>query len=306
MTYNILLNSSNVVGISKSIYTYKFKVGCFDIFKNAKICVSQIIVPYSWFNISNSIYNNANFSYIINGITYSFIFPDGFYSVFDINNYLEQIMVLNNHYCINNSTGKFVYFIYLYTNTTYYGNQFIVCPVIPSNTTGYTFPSGYINTSGSNYPSPQIIFNSTNYILGYTAGTYPSTTSTSINLNCISNITPNETSVNSVVIRCNLVKNDCTVPSDILDTMYINAKFGQNLTYQPTYEKWVDLQEGKYYSLVITFVDQNLNTIYFNDSNVTISLLIEQGIKEDLQPFSNAPKKVLDIKQLNYKDDIIE
>jgi hypothetical protein len=88
--------------------------------------------------------------------------------------------------------------------------------------------------------------------------------------------------------------------------MYLNAKFGENLSYQPSYEKWVDLFEGKYTSLVINFVDQNLNTIYFNDSNVMISLLIEQGTKEELKPYSNIPRKLLDINKLNYKDNVIE
>jgi hypothetical protein len=305
MTYNILLNSSNVIGPAKSNYVYKFIAGSFDIHKGGKICVSQIIVPYSWFNISAGNYNNANFSYIINGTTYSFVIPDGFYTVSDINNYLEQIMIQNKHYCIDNSTGNYVYFIYLYTNTTYYGSQFIVSPVIPNNTAGYTFPTGYINSSGSNYSTPQIVFSKTNNILGYTAGTYPTSTSTTTNLNCISNITPNATTVNSLVIRCNLVKNNCTSPSDILDTMYINANFGENISYQPSYEKWVDIHYGTYDRLIISFVDQNLNTIYFNDSNITVSLLIEQGIKEESQ-INNTPKKLLDIKQLNYNDDIID
>jgi hypothetical protein len=56
----------------------------------------------------------------------------------------------------------------------------------------------------------------------------------------------------------------------------MNCNFGENITYQPSYEKWVDLFQGKYSNLIISFVDQNI------------------------------PKKLLDINKLNYKDDIIE
>jgi len=304
MPYNILLNSSNVTGISKSTYIYRFIAGSFAINENSKICVSQIIIPYSWFNISSAYANNV-FAYIINGITYSVTIPDGFYSINDYNNYIQQIMIQNNHYCIDTSTGNYVYFIYLYTNTTYYSNQFIVSPIIPSNSIGYTFPSGYVNTSGSNYATPQIVFTTNNNMLGFSSGVYPSSPSTLISLNFLSNIVPVATTVNSIVVRCNLVKNDCTLPTDILDTFYINAKFGSNITYQPSYEKWVDLASGRYESLVITLVDQNLNTIYMNDSNITISLLIDQG-SENIQTVSTKPIEKT-IEKIKWKNsDVIE
>ena len=306
MTYNLLLNSSNVIGSSKSTYSYKFLSGAFDIHEGAKMCVSQIVVPYSWFNISSSVYNNSRLSYKLNNITYNIIIPDGFYIISDINNYIQQFMIQNNQYCINNATNNYVFFINLYSNPTYYANQFVLSPVIPNNTSGYTFPSGYINSSGANYGAPQIIFPSTgglNTILGFTAGTYPSSTSTSSNLNILSNTTPNATNVNSVIVRCNLVKNSCAYPSDVIDAFSINASFGSNLSYEPSYEKWIDVSPGKYDKLIVTFVDQNLNTIYFNDSNVTISLLLTQGQKP---PDIQIPRKILNIKQLQFNNDDVK
>ena len=281
MPFNLLLNSSNVSNGNNTVYSYNFINGSFTIEEGAEICVSQIVIPYSFFNLNKGLYNNTNFQFVINGQTYSLTIPNGFYSTSDINNYLEQYCITNGIYCTNNSNGNYVFFIYLYTNATYYANQFIVSPVIPNNTAGYTFPSNYINATGSPFACPQIIFPATgglNSILGFTAGTYPSITSTTNQLNFLSNTTPNATPINSIVVRTNLCNNDCASPSDILDTLSISGvSFGQNITYTPNYEKWINCSYGTFSNFFVYFQDQNLNQIQAQDNNVLISLLLRQG-----------------------------
>ena len=285
MPYNLLLNSSNVTNTDNTTYQYNFINGSFNIEEGAEICISQIVIPYSFFNLNKGLYNNTNFQFstFINGTTtnYSLIIPNGFYLTTDINNYLEQYFIANGLYCTDNSTGNLVFFIYLYTNVTYYANQFIVSPIIPSSTTGYTFPSNYINTTGVIGYTPKIIFPTTgglNSILGFTAGTYPSTQSTTTKLNFLSNTTPNASPINSIVVRTNLCNNDCASPSDILDTLSLSgASFGSNITYTPSYEKWINCSYGTFNTFFVYFQDQNLNRIQAQDSNVLISLLLRQG-----------------------------
>ena len=65
------------------------------------------------------------------------------------------------------------------------------------------------------------------------------------------------------------------MPSDILDSFSINSTFGSNISYNPSYEKWVSLKNGTYSNLVISFTDQNFNPIAILDPNVTITLLIK-------------------------------
>jgi hypothetical protein len=285
MPFNLLLNSSNVINTDNTNFEYVFANGSFTIEEGSEICVSQIVMPYSFFNLNKGLYNNTTFSFSLRfGATttqYDITIPDGFYTTTDINNYLEQYFITNAMYCTDTATGNNVYFIYLYSNATYYANQFIVSPIIPLNTAGYTFPTSYINSSTSVYGyTPYIIFNTGGLgsILGFNNGTYPTTQSLTTQLNFISNTTPNATPINSIVIRTNLCNNDCASPSDILDTFSLtNSTFGANITYTPSYEKWINCSYGTFNSFFVYFQDQNLNRIQSNDPNVLISLLLRQG-----------------------------
>ena len=112
-------------------------------------------------------------------------------------------------------------------------------------------------------------------MLYFKTGTYASSTTTSQAIN--GTITPIGSTVNALVVRCNLLSNNIAMPSDILDTVPISAtSFGSNLTYDPSFEKWIDIRDGSYNTMTITFQDQNLNTLYANDPNISMSLLIRQ------------------------------
>ena len=313
MSFNILMNSSNVIGNYNTNFLYRFIQGSFVIYEGAEICVSQIIMPYSFFNLNKGLYNNTNFQFKFGGsTTYSLIIPNGFYSTNDIQQYLQTYCLNNNLYAIDSATGLYVFFIYLYTNQTYYANQFILS-LIPINSADaltlyptYTFPTGFPFTNTARY-TPQIIFPSIgglNSILGFIAGTYPSTLQTT-QQSILSNITPNATPVNSITIKCNLVNNTCSSPTDILDTFSIQGTaFGSNIVYTPSYEKWIKISSGTYADMLITFLDQNLNTIQSNDPNVLINLLIRQGKKPELKFLQQIKERK--IKSIEFKDDLEE
>eukprot|EP01039_Chlorochromonas_danica_P011386 gene11386-12721_t len=57
----------------------------------------------------------------------------------------------------------------------------------------------------------------------------------------------------------------------------ITSVFGSNITYQPPFPKWVKVKAGKYSSMTVQLVDQNLDAIVANDSNVLITLLLMMG-----------------------------
>ena len=120
---------------------------------------------------------------------------------------------------------------------------------------------------------------SINAILGFKTGTYASSTSSSQSIN--GTITPVGSTVNALVVRCNLLTNNIAMPSDILDTVPITStSFGSNLTYNPPFQKWINIRDGSYNSMTITFQDQNLNTVYANDPNLSMALLIRQKRKD--------------------------
>jgi hypothetical protein len=89
MTYNLVLNSTNVIGSNNSISKYNFINGAFNINEDSEMCISQIVIPYSWFNINKGYYTNATLQYKFpNGEsdnTYTVTFPNGYFSVNDLN-----------------------------------------------------------------------------------------------------------------------------------------------------------------------------------------------------------------------------
>ena len=295
--FNLVLNSSNVSNSTNSSYTYKFVQGNFHI-KNAQCCISQIIMPYSWVNISASIYQNATFQYKwVDGTTYSITLPDGFYQISDIQNYLYQMQISNNQYLMNTSTGQYQVFINLFTNVAYYSNQLILQTVPTSLPNGYSAPNGFVfSTTTAKTPQFIILNNNFQSILGFNYGSYPSSPSTS-NYSVLSNITPNLTPVNSLIVCCDRINNNCASQSNILDTFYPNASYGSNINYSPTYEKWINMIDGSFENLTLFFYDQNFRNIYAKDSNIMISLLIKQDdIKQKIE-------RVLNIKKLDFQDD---
>jgi hypothetical protein len=109
--------------------------------------------------------------------------------------------------------------------------------------------------------------------------------------------------VNSVIIRCSLVNNPCTTPTDILDSFYPNTSFGSNITYTPNYEKWIEANPGVFSSFELSFVDQNFNVIQAKDANVLINLLITTGERKPTPvPIQTIPNK-LAFKLFNDEED---
>lgn len=302
-TFNLVLNNNNVKGSNKNLYTFNFQQGGFNVPPNSSICVSQITIPYSWFNISNTYYQNATISYRWYStssifVTYDFTFPDGFYSTSDLNYALQNYMISQNQYAIDNANGNYYFFINIYSNQTYYSNQLILNPV-PTTiiNTVYTYPVGFIVSSANYCPTIQFISSLTD-ILGF-SDTILYGYQQIISTNYLSSSTPNATPVNSLILLCDKVNNIVNTPSTLIDTMTINSAFGSNIDYVPCYEKFVSLVEGTYATLSIQFCDQNYNPLIMNDSNVMISLLIKLGNEEikKVSLFNEPPK----IKPLIYE-----
>ena len=283
MSFVLTLNSTNVSNTNTNTsFKYNFINGGFTC-KDYEMCVSSITLPYSFYNVS-SYYANKTFSLIFptaaTTIQYDITLPDGFYTVTEINNYIQQVCVDNGAYLLN-SSGNYVYFVQLIYNTTYYSVQLLTFLVPTLATIGtYTQPSSGLY-SGAGLPTTssttQLVLASTGSIrtiIGFAAGTFPPTTQT-VSWNISSTLTPIGTTVNSLIMRCSLVSNSCTSPSDILDSMPIkDVSFGSNITYDPNFEKFVSVTNGTFNSFVFTFCDQSLNEIYARDPNVSITLII--------------------------------
>jgi hypothetical protein len=255
MSYTLVLNSSNVSANSKNTYVYNFIGGNFQVKEDSEICISNISIPYSWYNISST-YNNKQFQFTwrvgTTTTTYTITLPDGFYLISDINQYLQLYCQQNGFYLIN-ASGDYVYYIQLLENTNYYKIQLLTYVVPTSLPAGWTQPSNFAGyPSVATAPSFTVLNNNFTNLIGFTAGTYGGgSVDSSTMLSC----TPQGSVVNSVVVRCSLVSNNCGFPSDILDSFPINAQFGSNIAYDPPFQKWLKVKPGTYNNLIITFVN---------------------------------------------------
>lgn len=296
----IVLNASNVDPNSNNntlIYNFPNSV----VLKDKYIAVSQIVMYYSWFNITSQ-YNNNKISYTwtVGNVTttYNVIIPDGLYNISDINAYLQWTMINNGHYLINPS-GDNVYYIELLVNPNRYAiqiNTFLVpisLPTLggtwvqPSNFAGYPnttqnpvviIPINFNNIIGYNAnfttnsnignayipPSPN---NSNNYVAKNGLGT----------LSYLSNTNPNVQPNSSVYLAISNINNPYSQPSSIIYAITPNVAIGEQIIETPPNFMWNKMIDGTYNQLRIQLLGIDKQPIQMKDPNLTIMLTIRDA-----------------------------
>ena len=291
MILNLVLNSNNVVsGSNNTRYRYKFNAPL-EILDEAEMSITNVTIPYSIFNVTKINSNNQfTMSYPIGTGTYTFTqtIPDGFYSVTNLNSYIQSLFVAQGFYLIDGQ-GNYVYYFQLLYNPTYYAVQIVSTSIPTSLPAGYTAPSTW-----TGYPTAGTLSVSFSpngglgKILGFPAGIV---NSNATSYSVLSTLVPQGSIVNSLVIRSNIIDNDAGFPTDVIDTMPIMNSFGTNLNYMPTTLKWIKCTAGTFQSFEIFFCDQNLNAIYLLDNNVCISILLNNKGRIISSPIVNAEER---------------
>ena len=273
-TSQITLNSTNVTADpSNAVYRYNFP-GSIK-FDNAKVAVAQCNIFFSWFNISAANDNNSyQFIFTDGGgsTTYTVTMDDGYYSIADMNTYLQSILISNGLYLVD-SVGDFVYYIEILTNATFYAVQL----------NNYAFPTalpaGYTNPNALTFPGVAsatqfiILDNAFQQIIGFNDQTIPVGIEAT-NQSNLSDFTPQVDTVQSVVIAANLINNLYSNPSSLLYpfTASESAGFGDLINVHPQNLLYLDVNEGYYNFVEITFLDQLFNKIQIQDTNVVVQL----------------------------------
>lgn len=294
MSFTLILNSSNVSNRNtNAIFQYNFIGGNFTVEEGTEAMISSAQIPYSIFNIT-SVYNNNR---LLIGFptgastntytTFNLLFPDGFYTIDDIRNFIQQYCITNGLYLIN-TAGDYVYYIDIQQNTTYYANQILLYTVPRSLPTGWTQPSNWIGYSTfTSDRTPYVQFVAANQFheyMGFNNGIYPpgaTTTGNTTNYSVLSNRVPIGSYVNSIIVHCSLVNNSVVSPSDIIDAFQItNTTFGANINYAPSIEKYVKLTKGNYSSMIVYLTDQNNAPITLLDPNVLITIIFKKPPKK--------------------------
>jgi len=271
MVKSLIINSSHYTG--NATFKYKLRTPMKAPDDVSHVSIVSCSIYNNTFNISSS-YGNNTISISWLGTSYSYTFPDGHYSVSDLNSYVQALCYSNNLY-MTTSSGSIVYFIELVTNSVRYAvsvNLYYIPTSANASTLGYTIPSAASWTAPSTNVTPTITFNSSfGSLIGLSAGTYPSTEQTT-NQQFISTTTPVISPVNAYIICMSILNNPYSNPNNIFYTLPINNSFGGLVTGTPANLVWNDIYSGQYSDFSITFFDQDMNILTLNDDDIVVHL----------------------------------
>ena len=275
----LVINSSNHVEGTRNKFVYTFP-SQLKLTENHRIGVSGISMYNSTFNIEAKRGNNT-ITLIWNAdsqTSHTFTFPDGYYSVAQMNEFLQQQMILNNLY-VTNSSGQYVYFVELVTNSSRYSvqlNAYYLPTSANATTLGYTKPSG----ATWNYPAankcPQLTIGAKfGSLIGFEAGTYPSGSSVATNQEFISTKEPKLNVVDNYIMTCNMISNvDYSIPSNILFTIPLTVGLGSLISVTPASIVMNHIAANHYREIVIEFFSQDFQPLELNDYELTLTLVI--------------------------------
>lgn len=276
----ISINGTHLMIGSKNKFEYHFPTAQ-QFSTTDTISLQEISIYNSFFNITGRDKNNK-FSIIWNANTtvqYDFTIPDSFLDVDGINAYLLQQMTLNKLYLIDDITGEFVYYITLTTNASQYASQFYITPLPTSaqaTSLGLSIPSGATWTLPGTETTPQILFNDAfGTLLGFTGATYPPAPE-NILYTKLSNITPQIVSITNVMIGCNFINNEYSLPNNLISAIPINGAIGSLLYFSNASANFSNIHSGTYSSCIISFYDQYGIPLEMKDTNINVLLNIKR------------------------------
>jgi hypothetical protein len=278
MGKTIVINSSNYVIGSGNRYEYRLpQTSYFP--AGSGIGVSNIAIYNSIQNINEKRGNNVvTLNWL--GTEYTFKIENGYYSVSDLNHYLQNQCILNGLYLTKNSGADNVYFIELVINSIRYSTSlnFYTIPTQEEATSAkYTKP---LNATWSYPESPQTpsftFGQQFGNLIGQTFGTFPPTLR-STNIQYLSTQTPVISPVDSLILTCNLINSKYSIPSNILFTVPISSALGSLIQVNISSIVLNDILPQNFSSISITIFDQLFNPVELQDTEMTLTLVIEES-----------------------------
>jgi hypothetical protein len=230
--------------------------------------------------VNSSAYNNTQFSVVIpvgaSSTQINITLPNGYFSVTDINSFIQQQLIANGIGYLVDSNENYVYYIELVENPVFYSIQ-LNCYACPT-----ALPTGWTNPGAWTLPSttrtPQLVVQSTNNfgrLIGFNAVTFPTPTQLT-NYSKISDFVPQISPVQSVFLTCNLLQNKYMSPQNVLYSFTSSGStFGSIIERAPNFEQWVKVADGDYSSIEVQFLSQDYRPLPIQDVNITVLLLIK-------------------------------
>ena len=281
----IVINSSNFVKNSNNTFIYSLPSSV-KLTTKSKVGVAAISVYNSTFNISASRGNNV-ITFIWHSASttsHTYTIPDGYYSVSDLNFFLQSKMFADNLYVFSNNGANVVYFMEIVLNSVQYATQ-INSYYLPLTgeaiTLGYTKPSGALWAFPSANRTPQITFNETfGNLIGFNAQTYPASIFSS-NQSKISEKSPKISPVDSYILTCNMINSKYSIPNNVFFALPLTGSLGSLITFNSSNLILNDISPNIYSNIVIQFYDQQFNRLEMKDVEIVVSIVIDDSGETD-------------------------
>jgi hypothetical protein len=267
--------STNIIRFVKNnrVNAYQYRIDFLQPvnFKNQELALNNLILSYNWFNISDSLYNNAKFSYKWQGTIFDLTIPDGMYTVDTIQDYLEYVMEGHGHYLVDGD-GNNVYYLNISANITL-GVFTVTCTPLPLTTlpTDYTNPESVV--LDGNCPLFIVLSNAFRTTIGFETGVFPAITQTTL-YRSNSTSTPQISIVTSVDVHVDCVNTNFSNQfSQSIYTFSPTVGFNQQIIVNPYYPIFCPVISGNYNSITLSLRDQDGNPLLLNDPDLTCTLI---------------------------------
>lgn len=276
MSNTIILNSTHKREAHRYEYIFPSSV---KFGANDQIALQSISMYNSIFNVEAQRGNNT-VSVIWNANTtvqHNFTIPDGYYSVSDLNYFLQQKMILNKLY-VTDANGDNYYFVELLVNENQYGvqvNTYALPTSAQATTLGYVKPSGAswdwpTTASTAQFIVPTAAFGN---LIGFEPATYPSGIETT-DQQFLSTKTPQISPVNSILLGCNLIASPYSNPIHLFYSIPITVSFGSLINHANTSPIYNKIAAGTYSKIIIDFYSQDYNSLRLHDDEIVIVLSV--------------------------------
>ena len=273
----ISINTTHYVG--NNMYRLKLPKAV-QFKKGDKLSLYSFSMYNSFYNISASQYGNTQITFQwFDGTIYNWTIPDGYYSLSDLNLWLQQQFILNKLYCVNSNISQNIYFVQFQTNSVLYKAQIDVY-FMPSSANatlyGYQKPSGATwNFPASNLMNKITINSNLKSYFGFSTLTTFGEITPAQNMNYLSDITPTISPVFSIYIGCNLIVSEFNQIANLFSQFPISAAYGNLIKIESTIDSQISIKEGIYSDIIITLWTQENDPLIINDNDLTIMLIIQ-------------------------------
>ena len=272
----IVINSSNYVAGSNNKFVYTLPSST-KLTTKSKVGVAAISVYNSTFNVSAARGNNI-ITFTFPSKTYTI--PDGYYSVADLNYFLQSKMYGDSFYVLTNNGSNVIYFFEMLLNSVQYStqlNSFYLPTSAEATTLGYTKPTSATWSFPLINQTPQLTFGTLfGNLIGFNAQTYP-TTPQSTNQSKISEKSPNISPIDSYNLTCNLINSKYSIPSNVFFSLPLTGSLGSLITFNSSNLVMNDIAPNIYSNIVIQFYDQLFNPLIMKDVEIVLSIVIDDS-----------------------------